>query len=284
VLARASELANLAHSSTAEVDGILSTFFRLCFSEKTLKFLLTCRTLLDWRHNTVDRTLMTLILIDLHGRRDKSFSNQMSQSKAMSPQYSIAWWQRHNLLPPELDPETFLSKKIRWRYARGIPETVEGAVLLGDSCEILSELKSWPLSTLSGPYHLLLTSPPYLGITDYHRDQWLRRWMLGGSPSAARSNEKYKKDFNSPETYRQLLSNVFSQAAEMMSTDGRVYVRTDARSSTFDTTRDVLHEAFPRWREEIVDQPYFRPTQTARFGDSSLKPGEKDIVLTGPRA
>jgi len=27
---------------------------------------------------------------------------------------------------------------------------------------------------------LVITSPPYLDITDYHEDQWLRLWFLGG--------------------------------------------------------------------------------------------------------
>jgi hypothetical protein len=27
---------------------------------------------------------------------------------------------------------------------------------------------------------LVVTSPPYLDITDYHEDQWLRLWFLGG--------------------------------------------------------------------------------------------------------
>ncbi len=30
--------------------------------------------------------------------------------------------------PPEIDPQTFLEKKIQWRYAKGLPETVDSTV------------------------------------------------------------------------------------------------------------------------------------------------------------
>jgi len=40
-------------------------------------------------------------------------------------------------------------------------------------------------ATLLRPYRervkLVITSPPYLDITDYHEDQWLRLWFLGGA-------------------------------------------------------------------------------------------------------
>ena len=284
VRARVIEIAEIASDLPINVGEDLIEFFRYCFSENSLRFLIAARENLDWRRTKVDRTLMALILIDLHGNRSRSFSNQMRQSKAMSPDYSVTWWRERGMRPPEIDPQTFLEKKIQWRYAKGLPETVDSTVLLGDNCYLMGNLCEQIASKNQKRFSLLFTSPPYIGISDYHKDQWLRLWMLGGRPNALRVREKHRGAFESRDAYKEMLSNVFTQAAEMMSQSGYVYVRTDARKLTFEITHDVLHEAFPRWREKVVKQPYSRQTQTALYGDDSAKPGEKDIILTGPRA
>ncbi len=284
VEARIGDLMQRAGEYTAEVAGDLAEFFRRCFADPTLCFLKACRDHLDWRRNATDRTLMALILVDLHGHRTRSFSNQMSQSKAMNPEYSVAWWERNQTDPPQLDVAAFLLKKVQWRYAKGVPGTFGGRVEFGDSCEIIQTLDDRTPAADRQRFSLLLTSPPYIGITDYHRDQWLRLWLLGGNPTAARLRERHKGAFASHTAYRTMLETVFRGAAAMMSPSGYVYVRTDARPATFEITQEVLRAAFPGWREQIIDQPAPQRSQTARFGDTSPKPGEKDIILTGPAA
>jgi hypothetical protein len=279
---RISEIAEIAQCLPASVSKGLPEFFRFGFSETSLRFLIAARENLDWKRKKTDRTLMTLILIDLHGNRSRSFSNQMRQSRAMSPEYSIRWWQEHKSRPPEIDPQKFLERKMAWRYAEGLPETVKSTVWLGDSCLLMRRVEDLVTRNKREPFTLLLTSPPYMGISDYHRDQWLRLWMLGGDPVASRSENEHRRDFTSQAVYERLLNCVFQQAAEVMSESGCVYVRTDARELTFEITKNALRAAFPKWKEEVVDRPYHKQTQTALYGDKSKKPGEKDIVLTGP--
>jgi hypothetical protein len=48
----------------------------------------------------VDCTAMALLLVNMHGTRDASLSNQLRQTKSMSPDYAIAWWEEHRLQPP----------------------------------------------------------------------------------------------------------------------------------------------------------------------------------------
>lgn len=276
---RLSEVVAIAQTLPQDAGHDLPEFFDFCFSNRSLRFLLAARSSLDWQHNAVDRTLMTLILIDLHGVRERSFSNQMRQSKAMNPDYSIRWWIQHNSTPPDIDPRAFLEKKIAWRYAKGTPTVTESDVLLADSQQLLNHLAD--RSKVQKPFTLLFTSPPYMGISDYHRDQWLRLWLLGGSPLATRLPDKHKRNFSSAVDYTALLQAVFQQAADVMSTrKAIVYVRTDAREETFNVTRDALKLAFPHWQERIVERPYPRQTQTALYGDKSPKAGEKDIILT----
>jgi hypothetical protein len=284
VKARLAEIVEATNKLPKNAGENLPEFFSWCFSQNSLRFLLTARDNLNWKYNKVDRTLMTLILIDLHGVRERSFSNQMRQSRAMFPDYSIKWWKEHRFRPPEIDPKEFLEKKIQWRYAKGLPDIVESTVWLGDSCDLMWRVHEQITRQNQKPFKLLFTSPPYLGISDYHRDQWLRLWMLGGEPAPKRNEEKYKRNFASATDYKKLLSRVFLQAAEVMSQSGYVYVRIDVRKQTFDVTHEVLREAFPKWREETICRPYSKQTQTALYGDKSKKPGEKDIILTGPKA
>lgn len=226
---------------------------------------------------------MALILVDLHGGRHRSFSNQMRQSRAMSPDYSIQWWKENGFTPPSIDPQKFLEKKIKWRYARGLPDITESDVLLGDSSILITKIEEYLPILKQKKITLLFTSPPYIGISDYHRDQWLRLWMLGNKPTTARSREKYRGTFSSPDHYKELLLDIFLRASELMSPRGYIYVRTDARPLTFEITQQVLNFCFPKWKEEIIRQPYKKQTQTALYGDRTEKPGEIDIILSGPQ-
>ncbi len=111
----------------------LPSFFHHCFSAPVRMFLLAAREHLDWRGSYVDRTTMAILLIYLHGKRDAAFSNQMRQTKSMAPDYAIRWWQEREMRPPDLDPLSFLGRRIAWRYAKGIPEAVSSHVYLGNS-------------------------------------------------------------------------------------------------------------------------------------------------------
>lgn len=281
IVKRLGEISLISKTISDEELSKLPEFFHHCFAPTPLRFLLAARQFLRWKENHIDRTLMALILVDLHGNLGRSFSNQMRQGRAMEPNYSIAWWESRNLSPPEFDPVEFMSKKILWRYAAGKPQTANSCLFLGDSQKLMKQVAEKNQQGFP-KFSLLFTSPPYIGISDYHRDQWLRLWMLGGKPEYARQNDPLRRDFSSQELFLSMLQSVFTQASELMRQDGCVYVRTDARPVTFNVTLNVLQGAFPNWHIEVIDQPYVNQTQTALYGDKSAKPGEKDIILYGP--
>lgn len=257
----------------------LPEFFKLCFAPSVRRFLLAAREHLDWRGNQTDRTTMALLLVHLHGKRTDSFSNQMRQTKSMSPDYAIRWWRRRRMNPPALDPVAFLTKKLAWRYAKGVPEPARSHVYLGDSLAKLPELVARARSGKLPRASLLFTSPPYFHLTNYHYDQWLRLWLLGGPPSAARVGGRYRGKFEDRDAYRDLLARVFGAAAHMMKQNGVVYVRTDRRAFTYRTTVEVLREVFPRKKLRRRARPVEGPTQTHLFGNGIVQPGEVDLVL-----
>jgi hypothetical protein len=241
--------------------------------------LLAARHGLNWRRSVVDRTLMALLLIDLHGKREVALSNQMRQTKCMSPEYAIRWWSARRLRPPARDPVEFLLKKMKWRYGRGLPQVTDSRVYLGDCTRGNSPLRMTAKRFAPEGAKLLFTSPPYLGVTNYHYDQWLRYWLLGG-PAIPRSlGIRRRGRFEGAAHYRDMLLSAFRSARELLAGDATIYVRTDRRELTFRITREVLAIAFPKHRIRCHARPLKGFTQTRLFGHRTPRQGEIDIVL-----
>ncbi|MBE9079898.1 site-specific DNA-methyltransferase [Romeria aff. gracilis LEGE 07310] len=254
----------------------LPTFFHWAYSTDVLRFLLVAREKLRWRESKIDRTLMAFILVYLHGKRPSALSNQMRDSKAMAPDYAVRWWAERQMMPPEVDPITFLEKRITWRYKKGQPD-LPGEIILGDSLRLLSS--NCQRRAFAEPFDLLFTSPPYCGITNYHYDQWLRLWMLGQPPLPRRLTGRWQKKFESRSDYCSLLAGVFGGAALRMKEEAVVVVRTDAREFTLNATIEALKAAFPNKQIFEERRPFVGQTQTSLYGDHSRKPGEVDLVM-----
>jgi hypothetical protein len=283
VATRAAEIGARAERFRIAADG-LPEFFKVCFGRRTRAFLLAARADLDWRRSCVDRTLMALLLVYLHGKTPDALSNQMRQTKSMSPDYAIAWWRARKLRPPRIDPVEFVTSRLKWRYAKGLPEVTRDArMFLGDSEKVLPEIHRRVQDGELARASLLFTSPPYLKLTNYHYDQWLRLWLLGGEPSALRAGGgAYRGKFEHPVVYGALLTQVFASAAKILKRSAVVYVRTDRRAATYKATVEALRAAFPNRRIARYVRPFDRPTQTQLFGDKDQKVGEVDLVLLPP--
>jgi len=254
----------------------LPQFFVSCFCSEVQEFLLAARDLLDWRRTKTDWTTMALLLIDLHGKRKNALSNQMRQTKAMSPQYAINWWKERNLEAPERDPVEFMLKKVKWRYAKGLLDSGSGRIYLGDCRNVLTRWENRPPITKAS---LLLTSPPYYGVTNYFYDQWLRLWLLGGLERPHSPGEPCKRKFANKKHYVDMLRHVFAKSKSLLKRDAVVFVRTDARQFTREATIEALESAFTRkkLRSECFSLPDF--SQTVLFDSDLESKGEIDFVM-----
>jgi len=101
--------------------------------------------------------------------------------------------------------------------------------------------------------------------------------MLGGPPLP-----KYGKEarYADPEKYEALISEVFSEVQRLSKDNATIYVRTDAREFTLETTIDVLEELWPSHRMSIRFDKAPGKTQTGLFQTKWNKAGEVDILMT----
>ena len=274
-------LAENSHRYQQAADN-LPQFFHLCFTDKVRKFLLAARANLNWRRRKTDRTLMSLILISLHGKRHQSLSNQMRQSTAMAPDYCIRWWTEKDLTPPDINPVVFIRKRIEWRYVHGIPKTKDATVFLDDSIQKLPGLARDVQECRRPRAKLLFTSPPYHNVTNYYYDQWLRLWLLGCSEIPFKQGNRYGGKFSNLDRYCQLLNRVFARAKPILTDDAIIYIRTDQRKSTLHNTRAVLTAIFPEKRITETLRPLSSERQAkpySRGGAPKKANCEVDLIL-----
>jgi hypothetical protein len=279
VVERLKDIALIKRKQKRDISSRSKEFFDLCFSKPVQHFLINARDGLKWRSSKIDASLMAIILVYLHGKKAASLSNQLRQGKAMSPEYSVRWWKEGHHKPPDIEPVDFLEKRIRWRYAKGIPSTSRSFMLLGDSTVKLKMIYRWAIEKKLPKFSLLFTSPPYNDITNYYYDQWLRLWMLGGPDYPISAGNYNKGKFGNRDLYKSLLEKTFHECAKIMKKNAIIYIRTDARLFTFASTLNVLLKSFPKKTIELLPKPYLKKTQTFLFGDHEVKPGEIDIIM-----
>jgi hypothetical protein len=84
VIERLSEIAGISQRYHRAAKN-MPLFFRCCYRQNVLQFLIAARINLDWKNRKADWTAMAFLLVNLHGKRNDSLSNQMRQTKSMSP-------------------------------------------------------------------------------------------------------------------------------------------------------------------------------------------------------
>jgi len=196
-------------------------FFERCFHLRTLQQLMFLREQLEWRRNRVDRFVAALTLGALHGeshRSERYLSNRMPRTISTKPEYSIRWWDERALEPPERDTFSVLRDLARFRF-RLEPAQLSGSIRLGDArkaCKLFPRLR--------GIVRLIVTSPPYLDVTDYAEDQWLRLWFLGGEPSP--SCRRFGDDrLTNKDAYWAFLTQVWSGIGPLLAPKSCIVIR-----------------------------------------------------------
>jgi hypothetical protein len=221
VMERLGELESTARRFASKAPELGDEFFTLCFHSTTLRQVLFLRKRLDWRRSRTDCFIAALALGCLHGeshRTELCFSNRMPRTISTKPAYSVRWWRQNECFPPERDVFQILRTCAEYRYQSPVP-ALKGRVVEGDARRA---------GTLLRPYKervkLVITSPPYLDITDYHEDQWLRLWFLGG-PSKPVTGQGKDDRHRRIAAYWEFMSEAWKGVVPLLQGSAQVVVR-----------------------------------------------------------
>ena len=221
IIARLSELEAKSARFSCESAETTDEFFTLCFHEETLRHLLFLKKKLDWRESRTDCFIAALALGCLHGeshRTELCFSNRMPRTISTKPAYSVRWWRHHECMPPERDVFSILRASADYRYQSPLP-SLKGRVVEGDVRRVGTMLRSYKERV-----KLVITSPPYLDITDYHEDQWLRLWFLGGAmkPQSGQGKDDRHRVV---ERYWKFLGEAWAGIAPLLQDSAQIVIR-----------------------------------------------------------
>lgn len=212
-------------------------FFNKCYHPSTLREITFLRHVLRWAQDDVDCFIAALMLGSLHGESHRSelyLSNRMPRTISTKPEYSIRWWTENRLTAPKRDVFAILEHMLSFRFTSE-PPRLKGSVAHADARTASAHFPS-----LWERVDLIVTSPPYLDVTSFEEDQWLRLWFLGAEPRPKRtqgSDDRHR----SAAKYWSFLREVWDDTARLVHEGSRIVVRIGGKLS-FDECASGLEE------------------------------------------
>lgn len=175
----------------AELDDI-----HLIFHQGTIAQLCFLKDELLKSSDGVDIFLIGTILGVMHGgaRKDGSsgyLSISMPNTFSMSPEYVRRFVQTKEIKRVYRHVFQILKEKVERVFEKHNFPNQESFIVECDAKEIS---KSKELKKYERKIDLLFTSPPYLGIVNYAKQNWIRSWFLNSDPNKV--SEKLDDDLN----------------------------------------------------------------------------------------
>lgn len=220
VLDRINELERKYDQALYQPEAIAqSDEIHLIFHPRTLAQLCYLRRKILKSEGRVDKFIVGIALGILHGgeRSDGSSgyaSIAMPNTFSMSPEYVRRFVQTKQLNRVFRDVFNLLREKTERLYKRHNKFQIEGIVRKIDAKQLVSDLE---LRNFLKKVDLLLTSPPYLGIVNYAKQNWIRSWFLNEDPLKVSS--ELDDDLNLDE-WIQFSNIVVKQTKQFLTNEG----------------------------------------------------------------
>lgn len=254
----------------------LPEFFRYAYSPSTLRQILYLRTRLNWRKSNVDAMIGALTLGALHGETQKSgsyLSNQMPRTISTKPDYSVRFWKKHGYKAPRRDLFDLLRDRLEFRYEGERP--AERAVVYQMD---MRDLARKPAG-LPEEVRCVITSPPYLNVTSFEEDQWLRLWFLGGAPRPTYKRVSRDDRHESAGAYWDFIADMWRMLGIVLAPGAKIVVRLGARKLSPEQLASGLlgTSRFSRRRVDAVGDPEVSAIKGRQT--NSFRPGSKGCVV-----
>jgi hypothetical protein len=249
----------------------LPPFFHVAYASETLRQILYLRSRLRWRKSNVDAFIAAIALGALHGESDRGknyFSNQMPRTISTKPDYSIRFWHDRGQRAPRRDVFAVMRRLVAFRYVSSPP--TRAAFVVQSDMRQLPEL--CPVSR--GRVRLAITSPPYLDMTRYVEDQWLRLWFLGGEPRPVYRHHGRDDRRTNARAWWELMAEAWKVIGSMVAANGHVVFRLGGKNLPVRDIREGLVAASHKsgrhceLRETYVSE--IRRRQTPAFRPNSV--------------
>jgi hypothetical protein len=201
-------------------------FFQHAYAPTTLAQLLYLRETLKWKKSRADNMIAALILGSLHGEANSSryLSNQMPRTISTKPRYSVTFWKDRKLVAPKRDAFKILFRMADFRYESPLPK--------GESVVLHTDMRNLPRAidtSKNDPIRCAVTSPPYLNVTSFEEDQWLRLWFLGGLTYPKKGVVSRDDRHGTADHYWSFISDMWRSLGAVMADGSHVVVRIGSR-------------------------------------------------------
>lgn len=164
---------------------VQSDDIQLIYSPRTLAQLCYLRRELSNSLNDTDKFLIGVVLGIMHGKERNDGSSayasiSMPNTFSMSPAYVQKYVETRILNRTSRNVFNLLRHKTERLFSIKPPAQLEYVVNSSD-VKSLSTNKSF--SSYLGKVKLIITSPPYLGVVNYAKQNWIRNWFLELDPN-----------------------------------------------------------------------------------------------------
>ena len=250
-------------------------FFHFAYSMESLRQLLYLRHKLNWEENDTDCMIAALVLGALHGESRKSssyLSNQMPRTISTKPAYSVRYWKERELVAPDRNVFDLLRDRVAFRY-ESEPPRFRGAVLKTDMRELPRLLKG-----VASPIRCVITSPPYLDVTNFEEDQWLRLWFLNGAPRPTYGQISKDDRHERPEQYWGLIADLWRVLGRVLASRADIVIRIGGKNFDSDEMGLQLKAAsvFSQRKSELV---YSETSEIKKRQTDAFRPGSKGCLV-----
>jgi hypothetical protein len=255
--------------------GATDEFFHHAYAKSTLAQLLYLRENLDWKKSRADNMIAALILGSLHGEStsNRYLSNQMPRTISTKPRYSVKFWKDRKLVAPKRDAFAILSRMADFRYASPLPK--------GCSIVLHTDMRNLPTAidpSKNGLIRCAVTSPPYLNVTSFEEDQWLRLWFLGGASYPKKGTMSRDDRHGTADNYWSFISDMWRSLGAVMAGGSHVVVRIGSRKLSPNFLRRGLAGCaqLSGRRVQLINS---RVTEIKRRQTGAFRPGTRGCVV-----
>lgn len=251
--------------------GKLPEFFHHAYSPQTLCQLVYLRTRLAWRRRRTDAMIAALTLGALHGELNANatyLSNQMPRTISTKPGYSVAFWRKHNHSAPPRDVFDVIGRAAYFRY-ESVPPCGQAVVLNVDMRKLPQYRERFGRTI-----QCAITSPPYLNVTDFGEDQWLRLWFLGHGTHPTTSQRSPDDRHVSVNRYESFMSDMWRMFGRLLGREADIVIRIGSKVQDDKLLEPLLvrsaKSAGRKLRLVSVSSSAIRGKQTRAFRPTSV--------------